>query len=69
MAIGLLFLIKKTATACRSNMKKTARFLFLVATLFTVAGAFAVSCQKEGEGEEEEIPGASGQATPWNSWK
>ena len=34
-------------------MKKTVRYLFLVALLFTVAGAFAVSCQKGGE---EEVP-------------
>ena len=34
-------------------MKKTVRFLFLFALLFTVAGAFAVSCQK---GSEEDVP-------------
>jgi len=42
-------------------MKKTFRSLFLVALLFTVAGAFAVSCQKGGD--EEDVPevGASRQ--------
>lgn len=44
-------------------MKKTLRSLFLVALLFTVAGAFAVSCQKGGE-EEENIDGASSGSTP-----
>ena len=44
-------------------MKKTLRFLLLVALLFTVAGAFAVSCQKGGE-EEENIDGASSGSTP-----
>ena len=43
-------------------MKKTLRSLFLVALLFTVAGAFAVSCQKGGE--EESIDGASSGSTP-----
>lgn len=45
-------------------MKMTARFLFLAATLFTVAGAFAVSCGKEAE-EEEDIPGAGSKVAPW----
>ena len=44
-------------------MKKTLSSLFLVALLFTVAGAFAVSCQKGGE-EEENIDGASSGSTP-----
>ena len=44
-------------------MKKIIRYLFLVALLFTVAGAFAVSCQKGGE-EEEIIDGASSGSTP-----
>ena len=44
-------------------MKKTLRSLFLVALLFTVAGAFAVSCQKGGE-EEENIDGASSGIMP-----
>ena len=44
-------------------MKKTVRYLFLVALLFTVAGAFVVSCQKGGE-EEENIDGASSGSTP-----
>ncbi len=44
-------------------MKKTVRYLFLVALLFTVAGAFAVSCQKGGE-EEENIDGASSGNMP-----
>ena len=44
-------------------MKKTVRYLFLVALLFTVAGAFAVSCQKGGE-EEESIDGASSGIMP-----
>ena len=45
----------------RSIMKKTLRSLFLVALLFTVAGAFAASCQKGGD--EEDVPevGASRQ--------
>ena len=47
----------------RSIMKKTVRYLFLVALLFTVAGAFAVSCQKGGE-EEENIDGASSGNMP-----
>ena len=47
----------------RSIMKKTVRYLFLFALLFTVAGAFAVSCQKGGE-EEENIDGASSGSTP-----
>ena len=37
----------------RSVMKKTVRFLFLVALLFTVAGVVGVSCQK---GSEEDVP-------------
>ena len=44
-------------------MKKTVRYLFLFALLFTVAGAFAVSCQKGGE-EEESIDGASSGIMP-----
>ena len=44
-------------------MKKIVGFLFLVALLFTVAGAFAVSCQKGGE-EEENIDGASSGSIP-----
>ena len=36
-------------------MKKTVRFLSLAALLFTMAGAFVVSCQKGG-GEEEDVP-------------
>ena len=36
-------------------MKKTIRFLSLAALLFTMAGAFVVSCQKGG-GEEEDVP-------------
>lgn len=44
-------------------MKKTVRFLFLVAMLFTVAGAFIMSCQKGG-GEEEGIDGASSGHMP-----
>ena len=39
----------------RSIMKKTVRYLFLVALLFTVAGAFAVSCQKGGEEDVPEV--------------
>ena len=45
-------------------MKKTFRFLFLVAMLFTVAGAFVVSCQKVGGEEEENIDGASSGNKP-----
>lgn len=43
-------------------MKKIVGFLFLVAMLFTVAGAFVVSCQKGGE--EENIDGASSGIMP-----
>ena len=42
-------------------MKKTLRYLFLVALLFTVAGAFAVSCQKGGE---EDVPQVGSQRKP-----
>ncbi len=45
-------------------MKKTVGSLFLVALLFTVAGAFAVSCQKVGGEEEENIDGASSGNMP-----
>ena len=45
-------------------MKKIVGFLFLVAMLFTVAGAFAVSCQKVGGEEEENIDGASSGSIP-----
>ena len=36
-------------------MKKTLRFLFLFALLLTVAGTFAVSCQKGGEEDVPEV--------------
>ena len=42
-------------------MKKTVRYLFLFALLFTVAGAFAVSCQKSGGEEEVPAVGAGNQ--------
>ena len=42
-------------------MKKTLRFLSLVALLFTVAGAFAVSCQK---GSEEDVPEVGSGSRP-----
>ena len=40
-------------------MKKTVRYLFLFALLFTVAGAFAVSCQKSGEEDVPEVGSGS----------
>ena len=50
-------------------MKKTVRYLFLFALLFTVAGAFAVSCQK---GKEEDVPevgsGSHPQIEPAPNW-
>ena len=46
----------------RSIMKKTVRILFLAALIFTVAGSFAVSCQKGGG--EEDIDGASSGNRP-----
>ena len=40
-------------------MKKTVIFLFLFTLLLTVAGAFVVSCQREG-GKEEDVPQVGG---------
>ena len=40
-------------------MKKTIIFLFLFTLLLTVAGAFVVSCQREG-GKEEDVPQVGG---------